>query len=142
MKIICILLIFLVACNNKSISKNTKESNIDSILIQRQTWLKNYALCACASEGYKQEGIEVIDYSYGVYRDIAPYDQKSYSIIDSIAKKIIEKTPALQIDDYNNKKPILKSCLEFYHSKFLDSVVHSFDAEMQAFILDDLKVQQ
>lgn len=131
-----------MACNNKSISENSQESNMDSILAQHQLWLKNYAFCACTLEGYKQEGFDVIDYSYGVYRDIASYDQKSYEVIDSIAKIIIEKTPALQHSDYNNKKPILKSCLEFYHSTLLDSFVHSFDAEMRAFIIEDLEFQQ
>ena len=141
MKILFVFLLgFFATCTyNKSATNKTNVSNTDSILIKHQDWLKSYAFCACTLEGYKQEGYNVIDYSFGVFRDIASYDERAYQAIDSIVKKIIANTPRLQPADYNNKKPILKSCLEFYKSKLLDSVIHSFDEDMRAFIKEDIE---
>ena len=114
-KILFTVLIFLVV----SCSTTKKITN------QRSNWIRDYAFCSCfeytINETIKKE-IRRIDFSRAMLFDIADLSE-IYKSIDSLALKQSKKIQPTQIEDYENKRPIIAKCLEFSRSKEIDSLI-------------------
>lgn len=106
-----------------------------AILNERHQWMKEYALCSCLSLVGKQDTAFKNDISRSLYVEITDYsrnnDRNIYTAVDSLSYKAFNSiTPAL-IADYEGKKPYMKSCIEFSQSKELDSLINSYDYQIQ-----------
>ncbi|MDH5413295.1 MAG: hypothetical protein OEW87_04095 [Flavobacteriaceae bacterium] len=124
-KLIILLLIsifFTFSCKSKDIVKINKTKDISLKQIQ---YAKDFVFCKCLYSRLDIETIKRInkvDYSFGYYWDV--YEGNPL-ILDSIAKAYAKSIPKSQIDDLNNKIPLISSCLEFYRSKELDSLIRN-----------------
>lgn len=128
-----ILLFMLVgiffSCRNPKDTKVIDESPGNTAENRRQ-WLKDYALCDCMLYATNKDSVIQSDISFSILREISAYDDRVYDIIDSVSKKTVDAVKPAVIADYNGKKSMLMSCIEFHRSKMLDSMVKSFDPKV------------
>jgi hypothetical protein len=89
--------------------------------------LKEYFLCVCIMEGFKDKQIDKDDISQGVYFDILRYSPEAFQEVKDYAKKFVETIEPSPIEDLGNKKAIVLSCIEKYKSKELDKFIKSLD---------------
>lgn len=129
MPFMCILL-YTGGCK---VSK--KQANAP-VLKEKRQWAKEYALCSCLSLINKQDTAFQNDISKTVYVEITDYNRSGarniYKAIDSLAYKAFHSIKPSQIADYEGRKPYMKSCIEFSQSKQLDSLIRSYDSQIQA----------
>ena len=136
-----LLLLFVTACNSykparKDVSVNKADKEVNDIhnatpesLNEDKIYVKKYAkqyfFARCITYSYSKEISEQIlkeDVSFSVLIDIGNLWEIS-SELDSLAKEKSLSIKALQISDYQNKKPSIFRCLEIYESKKLDSII-------------------
>lgn len=98
-----------------------------SKLKENRTWLKEYAFCKCFEYASKDTAFFKNDMGASVYVEIASYDRKVFSMIDSLANQAASEIKPSEIADYNNKKATLSDCFLFQKSKRLDSLIKSLD---------------
>ncbi|SMC73693.1 hypothetical protein SAMN04488101_102587 [Pedobacter nyackensis] len=122
-----LLSINLGSCTNQQTSNSTDKPPGTSVESRRQ-WLKDYAFCSCLSYANTADSTYSNDISMGIYRDISAYNQDAYDAVDNLSKITASKISPSVIADYEEKKPILKSCLEYYQSKTLDSLVNKYES--------------
>jgi len=89
--------------------------------------LKEYFLCVCITEGFKDKQIDEDDISQAGYFDILRYDLEAFHEVKDYAKKFVETIEPSPIEDLGNKKAIISSCIDKYKSKELDKFVKSMD---------------
>jgi len=115
--------------------KVNKDDTKETILKERRQWMKEYALCNCVSLVGKQDTAFRNDISQSVYVEITDYSRSSdkniYNAVDSLSHKALHSVTPSQIADYEGKKPYMKSCIEFSQSKELDSLIRSYDSQVQ-----------
>lgn len=123
------ILLFTAGC------KVNKSDTNETVLKERRQWMKEYALCNCVSLVGKQDTVFRNDISQSVYVEITDYSRNSekniYNAVDSLSYKAFHRITPAQIADYEGKKPYIKSCIEFSQSKELDSLIRSYDAQVQ-----------
>jgi hypothetical protein len=101
--------------------------------------LKEYALCQCISEGIINVGIKNFDGSAGKIRfslDVEPY---TFWKIDSVIDDLYLKS---NVDTYIDGRTIRNynfRCLKFYESNYLDSLIKTFDLEIDVDSKYDLR---
>jgi len=89
--------------------------------------LKEYFLCVCITEGFKDKQIAENDISQALYFDILRYNPKAFQEVKDYAKKFVETIQPSPIEDLGNKKAIISSCIDKYKSKELDKFIKSMD---------------
>lgn len=103
---------------------------------EKRQWMKEYALCSCLSLIAKQDTAIQDDISKSIYVEITDYTRTDknniYNAVDSLASKAIKSINPTQIADYEGRKPYMKSCIEFYQSKELDSLIRHYDSEYKS----------
>jgi len=97
--------------------------------VQREL-LKEYFLCVCITEDFKDRQISELDISQGVYFDILRYSPKAFQEVKDYAKKFVETIESSPIVDLGNKRAIISSCIEKYKSKEVDKFIKSMDKYM------------
>jgi hypothetical protein len=92
--------------------------------------LKEYFICVCITEGFKDKRIDEDDMSQSIYFDILPYSPEAFQEVKDYAKKNIKTIDSSTIEDLGNKKAIISSCIDKYKSKELDRFIKSMDKYM------------
>jgi len=122
-----ILILFLNSCGvSESYTTNnhpTKKEGLDSIKLA-----KKYAFIQCLIYSYNNrnliDSIFKKDMSLGMLWDIGnnsiPY---IYKELDSITFEYVKTIKPSQITDYEQRKPTLYKCLDYYGSKKTDSII-------------------
>ena len=115
--------------------KVRKNEAMEATLKERRQWMKEYALCSCLSLVGKQDTAFRNDISLSVYVEITDYSRVTYKniyrAVDSLSSKAFRSITPSQIADYEGKKPYMMSCIEFSQSKKLDSLIRSYDYQIQ-----------
>lgn len=88
--------------------------------------LKNLALCNCIQYISHDDTIKN-DISTSIFMELSDFNPKVWKSIDSLSAVAASEVQPSQIADYNGQKPYLKGCIDFYHSKRLDSLVKTFN---------------
>lgn len=89
--------------------------------------LKEYFLCACITQGFKDKQIGEDDISKAGYVDILRYSPEAFQEVENYAIRFIETIEPSPIEDLGNKKAIISKCIEKYKSKELDTFIKSMD---------------
>lgn len=100
--------------------------DLKTTVVQREL-LKEYFLCVCITEGFKDKQIAENDISQAVYFDILQYSPEAFQAVKDYAKKFIETLVPSPIEDLGNKSAIILSCIEKYKSKEVDKLIKSMD---------------
>ena len=109
-----------------------QQNKIESIgrpTIQREL-LKEYFLCVCITEAFKDRQISELDISQGMYFDILRYAPETFQEIQAYARKFIKAIEPSPIVDLGNKRAIISSCIEKYKSKEIDEFIKSMNKYM------------
>ena len=104
--------------------------NIEYEKIKPHVWrelLKEYFLCVCLTEAFKENQIDEKDMSQAVYFDVLPYSPETFLEVKNYAKKFVETIETSPIADLDNKRAVILSCIDKYKSKELDIFVKSMD---------------
>lgn len=126
--ILILLFLFFFSCQvPRRINAEKKNNNNDSIVEQRQL-LKDFALCSCLRFGYGTDSAVYKDITVSIYYNQLLYADSSINKVEDFAKAYSRSIKTSEEYDYQNKKPILFSCLLFYKSKLLDSLVKTLDS--------------
>jgi hypothetical protein len=125
-----LLVITLMACTN--VTSQKVRSNLDHIQTQRE-FLKEYFLCMCIIEGFKDIKISEYDISPAVYFDILSYDPKAFQEVSNYAKKFIASIEPSVVEDLGNKKAIIILSIEKYKSEEVNKFIKSMDK----YVLDE-----
>lgn len=102
-----------------------------SLVIQKTTvqrdLLKEYFLCVCITEGFKDKQITDKDISQAIYFDILQYSPEAIQIVKEYAVQFIGTIEPSPIADLNNKRAVIMMSIEKYKSKELDRLVKTLD---------------
>lgn len=120
-----VLILMSCSCQNKAMGIKTS--------LEQRELLKEYFLCICIIEGFKNKQIEELDISQSVYFDILRYSPEAFHEVKNYAKKFIDTIEPSPIVDLDNKKAIILSCIKKYKSKEVEKFIISMDKYM----LDD-----
>jgi hypothetical protein len=86
-------------------------------------YLKNYALSACIADGYQTK--EVVDDAVAAangYKELGSLDIDAYNEVAILSHQfLIKKYPS-----QSGEKLTLMKCIDFYHSKELEQLVHKY----------------
>lgn len=88
--------------------------------------IKDYSFCSCIEYSLGKDltnDIREVDFSRALLFDISEDVSLCFSRIDSMAKLESLKIESTQIQDYNNRKPVILKCLEFSRSNKIDSLI-------------------
>ena len=133
--LIC-LSIILVDCSTMSHNRPVIFMELSSADLENANpfvWrelLKEYFLCVCITEGFKDKQIIEDDISQSAYFDILRYSPEAFREVDDYAKQFIASIKPSPIEDLGNKKAILSNCIGKYKSKELDDFIKSMDKYM------------
>ncbi|MDR1274710.1 MAG: hypothetical protein LBK12_09195 [Odoribacteraceae bacterium] len=119
--ILALSILSLTTCSGQRPATEIKKTTL-----QREL-LKEYFLCICITEGFKDKQIGENDISQTVYFDILRYNPEAFQEVKDYAKKFVETIEPSPIEDLGNKKAIILSCIEKYKSKELDKFIKSMD---------------
>jgi hypothetical protein len=123
------ILLYTGAC------KVSKKQSEETLLEDKRQLIKEYGLCSCLALVGKQDTTFQNDISKTVYVESTDYNRVDtrniYNAVDSLAYKAFNLIAPTQVADYIGRKPYMKSCIEFSKSVELDSLIRSYDAEIQ-----------
>lgn len=98
--------------------------------VQREL-LKEYYLCVCITEAFKDKHISDDDISQSVYFDILSYSPEAFEVVKDSAIKfvetIMEPSPNIHDHDTGNKRAVIMRCIEKYKSKDTKKFIKSLD---------------
>lgn len=94
--------------------------------VQRQL-LKEYFLCECFRECYKDSHNIQKDLSPSVYFDIMSYELEAFRKVDEYARKTVASIGPSPMVDLNNSKCYFIILMDFYKSKELDRFIKQMD---------------
>ena len=92
--------------------------------------LKEYFLCVCITESFKDGQISELDISQSMYFDILRYRPEAFQEVKNYAKEFVETLEPSPIEDLGNKKAIISSCIGKFKSKELNKFIKSLDKYM------------
>jgi hypothetical protein len=121
-----IFIILILSTVNYCCTKKLYSKKNEAEIVEQREDLKSFALCQCLRQGYKSSPVYE-DISAGVYNDNLVYGINVIDTITKISFLVADSIEPAMHHDYNGKKAIIGSCIEFYKSKRLDSIVKSFD---------------
>lgn len=104
-----------------------QQSFLNNMAISQREQLKDYFLCVCITEGFKDKNINEDDISQSVYFDILRYDPEALQKVKDYAKSFVTTIDSSPIEDLGNRKAIIASCIEKYKSKDLDNFIKQLD---------------
>lgn len=119
--ILILSILSLTSCYGQYTTTDFKKN-----VVQREL-LKEYFLCVCITEGFKDKQVDEDDISQSVYFDILRYNPKAFQVVKDYARKFVETIEPSPIADLGNKRAIILSCIEKYKSKELDKFIMSMD---------------
>ena len=115
-----ISILFLSSC----LGQQSVDSNIT---INQRELLKDYFLCVCITEGFKDKNINEDDISQSVYFDILRYDPEALQKVKEYANSFVATIDPSPIEDLGTRKAIIANCIEKYKSKDLDNFIKQLD---------------
>lgn len=124
--ILALSVLSLASCYGLHTTADLKKTEV-----QREL-LKEYFLCACITEGFKDKQIAEYDISQSVYSDILRYSSEAFQEVKNYAKNFVETTAPSPIADLGNKRAVILSCIEKYKSKELGKFIKSMDKQLSA----------
>jgi len=95
-----------------------------------QELLKEYFLCECITEGFKDKQIDENDISQAGYFDILRYSPEAFHEVKDYASIFVTSIKSSHIEDLGFKKAIISDCIGKYKSKELDEFIKSLDKYM------------
>lgn len=104
-----------------------QQAIVNNMAISQREQLKDYFLCVCITEGFKDKNINEYDISQSVYFDILRYNPEALQKVKDYAKSFIDTIDPSPIEDLGNRKAIILSCIEKYKSKDLDNFIKQLD---------------
>ena len=130
--LIAIILISILSLN----SCLGQKSADDNMTISQRELLKDYFLCVCITEGFKDKNINEDDISQSVYFDILRYDPEALQKVKEYAKSFVATIDPSPIEDLGKRKAIIANCIEKYKSKDLDVFIKQLDR----YLLNDTSI--
>lgn len=125
-----ILAAFISSCSKYAIlNSDVAASKWESRLSSQRELLRDYALCSCLRFGYKDTEV-YSDISTPILLNQMLYSSFVTDLIKEKSKTYADNIKVSEVADYNNKRPIIVSCMNYYKSSSLDSLVRSFDSEL------------
>lgn len=118
MKKLFFILLF-ISCGTGQLKKVSQTTQIE--------YMKDYFFCRCISHAYNNEFSSEIwknDISQGVLFDIGNMGVY-YKTLDSLAKIKAQMINPTQINDYQNKKPVIMKCLKFMRELNVKEIIKS-----------------
>lgn len=94
---------------------------------EQREMLKDYFLCVCITDGFKEKQINEIDISQAVYFDILRYSPEAFKEVKDYTKKFVETIEPSPIVDLGNRRAIILICINKYKSKDLEKFIKSMD---------------
>lgn len=113
-------LLLLSSCGNKLYLDDKSQAQMSKSVLYKQ-----YALCHCIKVAYKDDSINLKDISEAIYQELSDYTimGEKARMLDSFSVAKAKQIKPSQIADYNGRRAVLSDCIQFYHSKQLDSLV-------------------
>lgn len=130
---LAILFLSIVSCSTNRIVVFAELSATDIEKAKPYVWqelLKEYFLCVCITESFKDKQIEEYDISQAVYFDVLRYSPEAFQEVKDYAKKFVASIEPSPIEDLGNKKAIISDCISKYKSKDLDKFIKTMDKYM------------
>lgn len=124
--ILALSVLSLASCYGQHTTADLKKTEV-----QREL-LKEYFLCVCITEGFKDKQIAEDDTSQSVYFDILRYSPEAFQEVKNCTKKFVETIAPSPIVDLGNKRAVILSCIEKYKSKELGNFIKSMDKHPSA----------
>lgn len=122
------ILLFLSLVTNTALGQlNTDDLKKPAV---KRELLKEYFLCVCITEGFRNLQIDEFDISQAVYFDITGYAPEAFQEVKEYAKKFVDTIEPSIIEDLGHKKAIILQCIEKYKSKEVDKFIKSLDKYM------------
>ena len=125
----CFSVLFLGFVSLTSCCGQHTAADLKKTAVQREL-LKEYFLCVCITEGFKDKQITEDDMSQAVYFDILSYSPEAFQEVKDYAKKFVETIKPSEIVDLGNKRAVILTCIEKYKSKELDKFIKSMDKHL------------
>ena len=94
--------------------------------VQRKL-LKEYVLCQCFRECYKDSHNLQKDFSPSFYFDIMSYELEAFKEVKEYAQRIVASIGPSPMVDFNNSKCYFIILMDFYKSKELDRFIKQMD---------------
>jgi len=82
---------------------------------------KDYFLCKCIYEGYKQDSLFRKDGSQELYFE---YLKMNIQTLDSVAKSVAQRGAVIRT--YTGRNGVFADCLEYYKSDSLDKLIYMY----------------
>ncbi|MGV3459115.1 MAG: hypothetical protein ACO1N9_01545 [Flavobacterium sp.] len=116
-----LILVFLTGCASKQdIAKRNYEKNLRDATIH---FFKIQSFCSCYKFSFKQNDITMLMAQEDLMGSFDMLQNPDIlKTIDSLGRTEAEKIKPSDYADFEGKKRITMSCLEFYNSKRLDSI--------------------
>ena len=125
-----IVTLFICSCSARvNVTSHDSGSIKGDKLKQQRELLRDYALCSCLRFGYKNTEV-YSDISTPILLNQILYSSFVSDLIKEKSKTYADNIKASEVADYNNKRPIIVSCMDYYKSSSLDSLIRSFDSEL------------
>lgn len=116
--------VLFVAFSSCAQDKSAAFSSIsDSTLLTNRQILKDFFLCKCIDNGFKENNIFKSDHSVSVLVEMADYRAEAFASVDSLAKTIA-RTP---VSNLTGRRGLLINCIDYYNAKQLDDFVKGLD---------------
>lgn len=125
------ILYFSTNCATIRSGNGNQESKDNRLRNEKRQWLKDYALCSCLYQGFPHDSFQKKDISLAAYAEISEYQPSTFAFLDSITREIVLHIRPSQLSDHQGKKAITLHCIQFYKSLRLDSIVRSFDTDLE-----------
>lgn len=92
--------------------------------------LKDYFLCVCIGEDFRDLRISEQDVSQAVYFDTGRYAPEAFREVAGYAKKFVESIGPTDVEDLGRKKAVILNCIDKYKSREIDRFIESMDRYM------------
>lgn len=120
-----ILMFFIVSCSSsKSRTHSFSNSRLDTLINERNDFLREYALCECVNNGYREKGNNTDDVSPAIYADVLNW--WGIDTIAILAKKAAQEIKAEKYQDYKGKKAAFFRCNQWLKKKEIDSLIKQY----------------
>lgn len=102
----------------------------ESYVRTQRELLKDYFLCVCIGEGFRDLRISEQDVSQAVYFDTGRYAPEAFREVSAYAKKFVERIEPVVVEDLGRKKAVILNCIDKYKSEEIDRFIESMDRYM------------
>ncbi len=119
--------ISLFACGQNTTSKPTPPK-ADTALVLQQQMLKDYFLCTCIDDGFKEDSLFFKDATRTVYTELLEYEYDDLQKIRKVAQQLIDADKNKKGEtsaDTKADRAVFYTCIEYYKSSELDNLIKS-----------------